>query len=1229
MLDAGEGVTAAAEIDFVRHARNVLPPRWSILLLGNRRALSERLAAIRAGANRYVPRSCGRAHLVDTLSAMLRPRTPARVLVVADATEAEICAVPLRTAGYEVQCVIEPESLLTQLERFHAAVLILTDPLPGGWRAHDLARALRGDERHAYLCFVFIGTAEFTGEPSCEDALGWIARPIDGPRLLEQVRLRLRHAQRHRATRHALALALRENRQQARALDAHAIVSVADAAGTILYVNDGFCQISGYRRDELIGNTHRILRSGQHEAAFFQAMWTTIAAGHTWHGELCNRAKDGTLFWVLTTIVPFLDRAGRPYAYLAIRTDISPIRRSEEQLRWQARALEALETGVTIADARVPDYPLVYVNPAFTTITGYPPEEALGRNCRFLQGAATAADELARIRQALRVGHAVQAVLRNYRRDGSWFWNRMSIAPVRDEQGTVTHYVGIQEDVSALIAAQDALRAERDFIQAALDAIPSLFYVIDQDGHIVDFNTRFAIVTGYSGEEIKHLSFLDCFAPAARTEIGRRILAAFTEETPLDGEFPLLTRDGASMPIYLRAARHRLNGLDALIGTGQDMTDYRRVLDSLRHSEERLSRSQAFANIGLIDWDLHDGNFYCSERVPSLLGVHAARLESGMPAVLECVHPEDRARLRQALERCAAGQDVCDEEFRAHNDGATPRWLLLRANVLYDDTTQQPCRLLGIVQDISRIKETELSEKSARAEVQAIIDSLCALICVVDAAGRICSINRAWQRSERGLLKPRAGLLVGADYLAFCERQAQAGRTDMAALAQGIRDVLAGQRPGFEQEVLLQLKRETEVYLVRVTPLRGASEKDPRVVVSHQNVTENRRIADDLRHAKEVAERASQAKSEFLSAMSHELRTPMNAVLGFAQLLDTDETLGNEQRENVREILRAGEHLLELINEVLDLARVEAGRFELSLEAVALTPTIDECRALMEPLAKARAIRLEIAALSGLAVSADRMRFKQIVINLLSNAIKYNFEGGRVTLTAEERPDGRVRIWVADTGPGLTPEQIGQLFQPFVRLVANYVAIEGTGIGLATCRRLVEAMHGAIGVESTPGTGSRFWFELPAATVPNQLAAAPVAVPADDWLATHPYTILHIDDHPANLKLVERTLAQRSDLRVLSAPSASLGLELAHRHLPDLVLMDINLPGMNGYAALAALRADPATATIPVVALTANATRDDIARGLGEGFTAYLTKPLDVAVLMDTIRNLLAAQHIS
>ncbi|HAL37179.1 MAG TPA: hybrid sensor histidine kinase/response regulator, partial [Polaromonas sp.] len=403
------------------------------------------------------------------------------------------------------------------------------------------------------------------------------------------------------------------------------------------------------------------------------------------------------------------------------------------------------------------------------------------------------------------------------------------------------------------------------------------------------------------------------------------------------------------------------------------------------------------------------------------------------------------------------------------------------------------------------------------------------------------------------------------------------------------------------------------------------------VYAAARDVTERKRLDQvlqdknvELERARAVAEKANRAKSEFLSSMSHELRSPLNAILGFAQLMESGSPLPTPtQKGSIDQILHAGWYLLELINEILDLALIESGKLSLSMEPTSLPEVLLECQAMIEPQAQKRDLRMSFPQFDGPCfIQADRTRVKQVLVNLLSNAIKYNRAGGTIEVRCRAITAQRIRISVQDSGEGLSPEKLAQLFQLFNRLGQESSAEEGTGIGLVVSKRLVELMEGEIGAQSTVGVGSVFWIDLNLASAPQLAVSAnePLALPhAPVQPGAALRTLLYVEDNRANLELVAQLIARRSDMRLLSAGDGMRGITLARIHQPDVILMDINLPGISGIQALKILREDPVTAHIPVLALSANAMPSDIEKGLEAGFFRYLTKPIKLDEFMEAL----------
>jgi len=504
---------------------------------------------------------------------------------------------------------------------------------------------------------------------------------------------------------------------------------------------------------------------------------------------------------------------------------------------------------------------------------------------------------------------------------------------------------------------------------------------------------------------------------------------------------------------------------------------------------------------------------------------------------------------------------------------------------------------------------------------RSLIESNIDALMTTDPAGIITDVNKQME-ALTGCTRDE---LIGAPFKNYF--------TDPERAKAAIKLVLSEKKITNYELTACSRDGKTTVVSYNATTFYDRDRKLQGVFAAARDVTE-RKLLDqaleeqnvELKRARAAAEKANLAKSEFLSSMSHELRSPLNAILGFAQLMNSDTPLPTpSQTASIDQILHAGWYLLELINEILDLAQIESGRLALSAEPTSLAEVMLECQAMIEPQGQKRGIKMTFPQFDvPCFVDADRTRLKQVLINLLSNAIKYNQANGTVVVDASCASCGpeRVRISVKDSGAGLPPDMLVQLFQPFNRLGQERGTEEGTGIGLVMSKRLVELMGGEIGVESTVGLGSVFWFELNSAAAPQLVvdkAEQGVNPPAQVQHGTALRTLLYVEDNPANLMLIEQLVARRTDMRLLSARDGNLGIQLARAHQPEVILMDINLPGISGIEALRILRDDPATAHIPVVALSANAMPRDVERGLQAGFFRYLTKPIKVNEFMHTL----------
>ncbi|MDR9424385.1 MAG: PAS domain-containing protein [Marinobacter sp.] len=1383
-----------------------LEPFPPVVFVSVRDDLDARLGALRAGASRYLLKPVAPVALIELLDDLTgrMPTEPYRVLLVDDdplLLEAE--ASVLSAAGISVQGLSTPRDTLDELKTFNPDVVILDVSMPDV-SGPELAAVIREQEDRQSLPILFLSAESDMGEQLRALNLGgddFLVKPARADYLVSAVTARAKRSRQNSEIQSRLRKSLYEREREHLTLDYHALVSVADGKGDITEVNDRFCQVSGYSRAELIGQNHRIVKSDQHSSTFYGDIWRVISRGNVWQGEICNRRKDGSLYWVSTTITPFLDSSGWPYQYVSIRTDITDVKAREvaqarenaarevigdaaahllsaapdelddvigsllEQAgvhlgadraclfllsdgeesmskshEWCAPGIDAQKVKMqSLLRASVPwwwdqilrEQPLLVQDVAslppeaaadkkmfdslnIRALCGFPIKRGAGRPLGFLgfervdstrewneastslfalmAGFIGSALERARserdadlARERLRRGQV-------YANIGTWEWNILTgelfwterIAPlfgypegdletsydnflavihpddrtavvdavnacledntpyyiehrvvwpdgtvrwllesgavVRDANGNPLSMLGVVQDISDRKSAELALHDRQKALEEA-QSLASLgnWYADIRTGHLSWSDEIFRIF-GYEPGEIKPSTeaFFDAVHPEDRARVKNSERLA--EKT---GNYDVVHRiirpDGQIRHVHeLGRAGVGDNGeLVRLSGTVQDITSRIEAESRLQETEQRFAFAVEGAGDGVWDWFLPDGRMILTGHYEPMLGFEAGELEPTIDAWIERVHPADLADVQKQLHEYLEGRrDEYSVELRLRCKNGDYKWVLCRGTVIDRDESGYPVRVIGIHSDIDERKASEQSLEVFKHVVNSVVDG----VVVINTEGHIQLVSPAASQifgySPRYLKGKNVSILMPepmqSEHDSYIQRylhSAEARILDRQVEVTGLR------RDGTEFPLELAISE------ISAGPTRY-------FVGLMRDITVRKRIESELVIAREEAERANHAKSDFLSSMSHELRTPMNAILGFAQLMEYDNDLQDDHQESVQEIVKAGEHLLSLINEVLDLAKVESGSIDLSIEAIDLLPVVEECLSLVRPMSEKRHIEIDIKVEHALTVRADRTRLKQVLLNLLTNSIKYNREDGRVSVEAVLQPENRVHLRVTDTGPGISKSMLRKLFEPFNRLGAETSEVEGTGIGLTITQSIMEMMGGSIGVNSEVGLGSCFWLDLPLENkVDSQDDNLIDSLEFQDEQAflggQATRKVLYVEDNPANLKLVSQILARIPHLDLVTAHTGDLGLELAKTHKPDLILLDINLPGMDGYQVMEALKADNDLQATPVVAVTANAMPRDLSRSETAGFTDYLTKPLNIKQFLATVNPLL------
>lgn len=1219
-----------AGIELIKAITERFPSHPPVVTVSSHHSIEARLQAFRAGASRYLIKPIAPGRLIDILDELTGrlPGDPYRILMVDDdLLLLEAQAAMLRDAGMTVHTLSQPLHILDKLDQVKPDLVVLDMHMPDA-SGPELAAALREREDLTYLPILFLSSETDISQQLMALNLGgddFLVKPVQPSHLVAAVTARARRTRQIIAMQKRLQANLYEREREHLALNQHAIVSIADRAGNITYVNDKFCEVSGYAYAELIGQNHRILKSGEHPPEFYRNIWRTIVNGKVWNGEICNRRKDGSHYWVESTITPFLGEDGKPYQYVSIRTDITHVKQSEEALRASETRLNLAQqvSHVGSFDWYPKSGELTWSDEHYR-LWGLAPGSVTPSFELFR--AAIHADDIPKLEQQLQAAMENRTMFnidyRIRRPDGSEHIMHSRGEFTYDENGEATQLTGTVQDMTEHTRIEREIELSKERLRRGQE----FANIGTWDWNILTgelyWTERIAPLFGHPVGELdtSYENFLNSIHPDDRQNVVDAVNACVERDIPYSIEHRVIWPDGTVRWLYERGAvvRDAQGKPLQMLGVVQDIDDRKRAELALIEREAELREAQTLARIGNWSANMLTGELHWSDEIYRIFGYEPGSISPSVETFMNAVHPDDRELVR-ASELNAQHTGQHNVVHRIVWPDGTIRHVHELAQA-ENDASGKLIRLSGTVQDITERIEAETRLRESEERFAFAVEGAGDGIWDWDMRTGAMPLSGHYEAMlgyQKGDLEPTINAWINSVH-----------PEDLPRVQQNLESYLTGKLDSYVVELRLHCMDDSYKWvLCRGTVVaRDRDGKPVRMIGIHSDITERKIVEQALVQASEEANRANQAKSEFLSSMSHELRTPMNAILGFGQLLEYDEGLNAEQHDNIKEILHAGEHLLQLINEVLDLSKIESGRIDLSLEPVDISSILDETLSLVTTIAERKNIIISHSNIQGAVVRADRTRLKQTLLNLLTNAIKYNRPNGTVHVDVRKSGTDMMQIRVADTGHGIPAARLHELFQPFNRLGAENSGIEGSGIGLTITRRIVEMMGGKVGVDSEEGVGSTFWIELPLEDAMLDLSQSfnnsNNPMPEENELKSS--TILYIEDNPSNLRLMSQILGKRKHINLLTAHTPELGIELARARLPDLILLDINMPGMNGYQVLDMIRQLDELKAIPVIAVTANAMPRDIERGIAAGFDNYLTKPIDIIKLFLILDNYLA-----
>jgi len=1024
-------------------------------------------------------------------------------------------------------------------------------------------------------------------------------------------------------------------------------IVITDLDAKVVYVNPAFETTSGYTSAEVLGKNTNLLKSGKTDQHVYQDLWETILQSKEWRGEWVNKKKNGEFYWEEISITPIHNSSGEVTNYMAIKQDISQRKLADQEImelnsslemRIEERTSQLADTNSNLIKEievrRLTEQALaeseksyrtvvenvneiifqtdadglwVFLNKSWEEITGFSVKESLGqlfvnyvhpddraRNWELFEPLIQRKKDYCR--------HQVRYLTKN----GGFRWIEVFARLGLNENDEITGTYGTLLDITDRKMAEELMIQTQQNYETFFNTIDDFLFIFEENGTIVDVNKTVTDRLGYQTEEIINQSVL-IVRPANRHEEALKVMEGILSNQVSYCSIPLLTKSGMQIPVETRLKRGFWNGKPVIFGVSKDISQ-------IKISEEKFS-SAFHSNSAVMTITRFDNDQFVdvNNAFINLLGYSREEIVGKSLTSLGIVEEIDEGKKIQSF--IEKGIPIKEIEINAYSKSHELFIFLLSAEEIY--VGLERC-ILSIAVNITERKRAQEQLQWNKSLLEMMSNSSPLGFLVVDnRTDEILYFNKRFcqiwgiENIEEQMLN---GDFKNNDIIPYCLPVL----VDIPAFAESCKPLQdENNRTVLSDEIPFSENRTIHRY---TTQIRGLDDQYFGRFYIFEDITEEKQSKLELMNAKNEAEKANLAKSEFLSRMSHELRTPMNSILGFAQLLEMGE-LNSRQSKGVNHIMKSGKHLLDLINEVLDISRIEAGRLSLSLEPVQLSGIIPEMIDIVKPQIIERQIRIEVikSESNQMFVRSDRQRLKQILLNLLNNAIKYNRESGSISIKTELRPVNElgvamIRVSITDTGMGISEEDLPKLFNPFERIGAEKSATEGTGLGLSVVKKLVEAMSGKLGVESKPGSGSTFWIELPNSESPlENVEKSGILKELEPNLVNLSGTILYIEDNASNIELVEQILTnQRSRIKLISNMTGSETVQMAIDYRPDLILLDLNLPDIHGSKVLNLLLDEERTRNIPVVVISADAMPQQLQRLLKAGAKDYLTKPLDV-----------------